>query len=207
MKLWTIQEIHFWNRLKSGRHVRANRRLVERGTGGALQAMPAYDWLADRMDAMIGSRPSPRALPLWAWQQWEGAARARPDLRSAGHLSQGTKGVRIEIEIDDGAVVLSDFDLWHLVMSGHYISDNEEECDAFDASVAKKWRHSGYWNANLPPYHRRRIRASWEKIFDLDSVRDENWFGSAGRDKATIQATVWSIDIGMVRRVDEFIAR
>lgn len=169
--------------------------------------MPAYDWLADRMDAMIGGRPSPRALPLWVWQQWEGAIRARPDLRSAGHLPQGTKGVRIEIEIDEGAVVLSDFDLWHFVMNGHYIADNEEDSDAFDASVAKKWRYSGYWNADLPPRHRRRIRASWEKIFDLDSVRDADWHGPSGRDKATIQATVWSIDIGMVRRVDEFTSR
>ncbi len=207
MRLWTIQEIPFWDRLKSGRRLRANRCLVERGTGGWLQAIPAYDWLADRMDAMIGGRPSKMSLPLWAWQQCNNAANARPDLRSSGYLPRGTQGVRIEFEIDKGDVVLSDFELWHFVMNGHYIADNEEDCDAFDASVAKKWRYSGCWSGKLSSSHRRRIKASWEKIFDLDSVRDEKWHGPSGRDAAAIQATVWFIDIGMVRQVDEFTAR
>jgi len=26
------------------------------------------------------------ALPLWAWCQWEGERRRKPDLRSGGHL-------------------------------------------------------------------------------------------------------------------------
>jgi len=208
LRLWTIQEIPFWNRLKGGRRIRASRRLVERGTGGLLEAMPAYDWLANRMGSMIGDRPSSTALPLWAWQQYSGAARARPDLRSSGHLSRGTKGVRIEFEIDDGAVVLSDFEMWHFVLHGSYIADNEKECDAFDASVAKKWRWSGYWDDKMPARHRRRIKASWEKIFDIDRVwEDEAWLGPSGRDNAAIQATFWLIDIGMVRRVDEFTAR
>ncbi len=206
MRLWTIQEIPFWDRLKGGR-VRANRRLVERGTGGILKAMPAYDWLADRMEAMIGGRPSPSALPLWAWQQHDGAARAMPDLRSSGHLPRGTKGVRIEFEIDDDAVVLSDFGMWHFVLNGWYIADSEKDDDAFDASVAKKWRRS-CWGADLPARHRRRIEASWEKIFDIDCVwDDEGWCGPPGRDERDIQATFWSIEVGMVRRVDEFAAR
>lgn len=208
MRLWTIQEVPFWDRLKGGRRIRANRQLVERGTGGLRNAMPSYDWLADRMEAMIGGRPSPSALPLWAWQQYDGAARARPDLRSSGHLPRGTRGVRVEFEIDEGAVVLSDFHDWHFVLNGWYISDSEDDGDAFDASVAKKWHRGGCWNQdNLPPRHRRRIEASWEKIFDIDRVRDEDWNGPCGRGKRDIQATFWSIDIGMVRRVDEFAAR
>ena len=207
LRLWTVQEIPFWNRLKSGRRLRANRQIVKRGTGGCLEAIPAYDWLATRMDAMIGGRPTPMALPLWAWQQWDGAAQARPDLRSVGHFPRGTRGVRIEMEIDDGAVVLSDFDLWHFVMNGHYIADSEKDDDAFYAKVPKKW-HAGCWNkASMPLRHRRRIEASWEKIFDLDRTWDEDWHGPCGREKQTIQATVWSIDIGMVRRVTEFTAR
>lgn len=170
--------------------------------------MPAYDWLATRMEAMIGGRPSPRALPLWAWQQYDGAARPRPDLRSSGHLPRGTRGIRIEFEIDDSAVVLSDFMDWHFVLNGWYVSDSEEEDDAFDASVAKKWHSGGCWKPNFPPRHRRRIEASWEKIFDLDrACDDEDWRGPSGRDERDIQATFWSIDIGMVRRADEFTAR
>lgn len=207
MRLWIIQDVPFWNRLKSGRRLRANRRLVERGTGGFLEAMPAYDWLAARMETKIGGRPSPRALPLWAWQQYDGAARARPDLRSSSHLPHKTKGVRIELEIESSEVVLSDFNLWHFVMNGWYIADNERDSDAFDASIAKKWQCASYWNAEMPPRHQRRIEASWEKIFDLDRVLDKYWHGPSGRKKRCIQATIWSIDIGMVRRVDEFVSR
>lgn len=112
------------------------------------------------------------------------------------------------MEIDEDEVVLSDFDLWHFVMNGHYIADSEKDDEAFEASVAKKWQYARCWNADLPLRIRRRIEASWEKIFDFDCVwDDEDWHGSSGRDKRDIQATFWSINIGMVRRVDEFSAR
>jgi len=174
-----------------------------------LDVILAYDWLATRMEAMIGGRPPRSALPLWAWWQHDDAARPRPDLRSSGHLPRGTKGVRIEFEIDDSMVVLSDFEMWHFVLNGWYISDSKKDDDAFDASIAKKWRCGGCWNqSSLPPRHRRRIEASWEKIFDIDRVwADKDWHSSSGKDKRDIQATLWSIDVGMVRRVDEFTAR
>jgi len=170
-------------------------------------AMPAYDWLADRMEAMVRHRPHPLALPLWAWRQYDGAVHARPDLRSSGHLPRGAKGVRIEFEIDDDAVVLSDFEMWHFVLNGQYIADDKVDSDAFDASLAKKWRSLGCWNQDLPQRHRRRIEASWEKIFDLDRAWDEDWWGCIGRDERHVQATFWAIDIGMVRKVDKFVSR
>ena len=69
----------------------------------------AYDWMVEQMERRLGPRPKPGAYPLWAWYQWDGAARRRPDLRSSAHVPGGTKAVRIEFEIAEEQIVLSDF--------------------------------------------------------------------------------------------------
>jgi hypothetical protein len=62
--------------------------------------------------------PSASAAPVWAWFQFGGAARVRPDLRRRAHLPPGTPGVRIELSVQENEVLLSDFELWHYVLNG-----------------------------------------------------------------------------------------
>lgn len=202
MKLWTIQHMPFWKRLEVAGRICADAELVKTTGFCAVdkRMQHAYDWLAAQMDGKIG-RPTPDAMPLWAWLQWSGARR-RPDLRSAGHLSSGEEGVRIEFEIDDRDVVLSDFELWHFALNYGYIANSEEDDEAFDAELAKS---GDRYAVPLPDaaIHEKIVR-SWDRIFDLEW--ENHYYHEAG-DERSIQATFWELDLQAVRQVKEFTAR
>ena len=69
--------------------------------------LDAYRWMAKQMDRRIESETV--SFPLWAWYQWDGVEKRKPDLRSSNHLPKGQRGVRIEFEQSDKGVLLSDF--------------------------------------------------------------------------------------------------
>lgn len=203
MKLWTIQEEVFWERLEYDGSIVADPELVASGfSNGCEQFSLAYEWMVQRMAEKIG-RPFPEALPLWAWQQWCGEHRARPDLRSSAHLPKGERGVRIEFEADPDSVVLSDFDLWHFPLNCSYIGESEEDCDSFDEELeaaGHKWAQG----PPLDPVHRKRFEDSWNRVFDLDS---DDWLHNHGRSDKSIQATLWRIPLDAVVDVRRFTAR
>ena len=58
--------------------------------------LDAYRWMTKQMEHRIESESETMSLPLWAWYQWDGIERRKPDLRSSGHLPKGQRGVRIE---------------------------------------------------------------------------------------------------------------
>lgn len=93
-------------------------------------------------------------------------------MRQTGHLPRGTQGVRLELELQDQAVLLSDYDAWYIVLNQGYLalnrspeqSEGAAEFDdfyrRFDAAVAD----SHAWPPP-EPWHTA-IVASWERIFD-----------------------------------------
>jgi hypothetical protein len=164
----------------------------------------AYDWMSREMEKRLGCRPSKGALPLWAWYQWNGAACRKPDLRCCGYLPRGESCVRIEFQVDDRFVLLSDFDLWHYVLNYWYLPESLKDEEAFVAELSRRGL-SFYKTKPLPDraWHAR-IAQSWNRIFDL------NW--SAGsisqpRAKKVIQASLWEITLDQVRDVRSFSAR
>jgi len=198
VRLWTVQNEFFWERLEAVGEITADLALVAAGLCCEGERFRnAYEWLARRMDEKIGGRPLPGAMPLWAWWQWCGETRARPDLRASGHLPKGERGVRIEFEIDPALVVLSDFNLWHFPLNYWYIGESEEDSESFDAELAA--RGLDPHARNLPGSVRRRIEGSWERVFDLDSGR--------GRSEKCVQATLWRISLDTVAGVKKFVAR
>lgn len=202
MKLWTIQPLSFWKRLEVDGHICADAELVKTIGFYAIDYRMghAYDWLATQMGRKIG-RPSPAAMPLWAWFRWNGSHR-RPDLRSVGHLPTGERGVRIEFEINDHDVVLSDFELWHFALNYSYIANSDDDDDAFEAKLRKLDNRHTVPSPNTA-IHKKIVR-SWDKIFDLEW---ENSYYNAKRDEKCIQATFWALDLQAVRQVKEFTAR
>ncbi|MEO1087874.1 MAG: DUF3841 domain-containing protein, partial [Acidobacteriota bacterium] len=107
MKLWTIQTEPAWEFLTRHGYLRCSRSQAD----GDL--LPAYDWMAEQMRSRIGPPPSSKTtVPLWAWYQFDGIHRRRPDLRTSGFLPPGERGYRIEFTVDDDCVLLSDFELW-----------------------------------------------------------------------------------------------
>ena len=196
MLLWTIQTSGAWVELQSSGTLRGCRSRVEK------DLIAPYDWMAAQMMKQIGPAPRPGALPIWAWFQWEGE-RKRPDLRATGHLPRGQRGVRIEFEVLDSRVLLSDFELWHYVLNYWYLPKSEQDDKAFESEL----RDSGlsfFETKPLPLRHwHLRIARSWERIFDL------GWYDehiAAPLQRKSMQATVWELLLDDVRGFRAFKA-
>lgn len=73
------------------------------------------------MKKRIGMPPNDVIYPVWAWYQWEGV-RKRPDMRT--HRYGGKKGtpvVLLTIDVPNNMVLLSNFDMWHVVLNNGYL--------------------------------------------------------------------------------------
>ena len=197
MELWTIQSGPAWESMQQRGYLRGQRSHADR------DFLPAYDWIADQMRERIGQPPSARtSVPIWAWQQYDGIHRKRPDLRSSGHLPVGTRGYRIGFTAPDELVLLSDFELWHYALNYWYLATSELDAEAFNSKYSNL-RCS--WVS--PPTSRQvdsTIKLSWDRIFDLDW---HDQYVTGPMNEKSIQATLWQLDIKWVTTVDEFVAR
>lgn len=115
----------------------------------------------------------------------------------------------LAIDIDERAVVLSDFYDWHFVLNYLYLALNEED----DACFQELYEKEGYKMRNLGDFHltspclkecRKRIEQSWQRIFDLD--RNEiNW--NTPFDRKSLQATFGEQKAENVQKVQYFTAK
>jgi hypothetical protein len=145
--------------------------------------------------------PHRASFPLWGWYRWQGLKQCRPDLRASGHLTKGATGVRIEFELPEESVLLSDFSGWHCVLNRCFLSINEQE---FEALAVELERAGVKWRWPFPePFHGR-VVSSWQRIFDLEAG-DAQW--CAPLSQRSIQATFWELTIPQMRRADIFRAR
>jgi len=127
MVIWSLLTQKAWNDLRRHGRLKVTHR-------HAMQEFLApYTWMAGQMERRLKiPRPNKKAMPIWAWYQWEGASRCKPDLRAAGYLPRGEQGVRIELKVADDCVLLSDFDLWHYVLNYWYLPESEKDGRAFE---------------------------------------------------------------------------
>ncbi len=178
MKLWTIQHRTAYDKLMKTGFLRAD----ENHLFCEDDLRFAYDWMAEEMKKRIGNPPDKIQYPVWLWYQWEGC-RKRPDMRSFGRrwAAKGTPITLITAEIPDHKVLLSDFDMWHIVLNNAYLALTEEE-DEHPVLTKEK---------------------SWERIFDF-SIDNEYWNLKGSR---SIQATVWEVVKEQVCKAEHFIAR
>ncbi|MCP4545361.1 MAG: DUF3841 domain-containing protein [bacterium] len=197
MRLWTIQTPTAVTQLERTGALRSSRQHIDE------DYLRPYRWMREQMRSRISRGPS-RAWPIWAWQQWEGQARAMPDLRAAGHLPSGTVGVRLELEVEPDNVLLSDFELWHYVLNYWYLPTSISEGTRFERELRSKGP-CFFRSKPLPDteYHEK-IVESWGKIFDLDWAQRDIAYP---RKKKSIQACMWQIELEMVRGKREFKAR
>ncbi len=202
MIVWTIQPDHVWEMLQRDGILYGPETVDEQ-----IFWRTAYDWMVEQMERRLGPRPKPGAYPLWAWYQWDGAARRKPDLRSALHVPGKTKAVRIEFEIAEEQILLSDFQAWHAPLNYAYFALNEAEDEAFEAELAQ---HGLSWEPGIllpdPTYHAR-ILKSWEHIFDIDGIDPDRYWTSPTKAEKDIQGTFWSLSLTQVRKVTPFIGR
>ncbi|WP_418790896.1 DUF3841 domain-containing protein [Phosphitispora sp. TUW77] len=192
MRLWSVQPERLYEKLKIEKIVYCDplqsELVIECGFG------PAYNWLAEQMALRVGPPPTGVKYPFWAWHtvEWK---HQKPDLRRAEFRSYSGNQICIELEVPDNDVLLSNEDMWHIVLNNSYYGDcsNEQEYEAEDK-----------WFESLPPQEQLQVkRKSWEKIFDVSSPRENEW-DSHGK---YIQATFWALRLDQVVDVRYFKGR
>jgi len=138
-----------------------------------------YLWMMEQMKKRLPNYQG--EYPIWVWLE-------KPDMRQTGHFPGGTKCVRLKLEIDEKDVLVSYFDDWHCVLNRWFCSDSEEEAEAFETGL-------------LPIS----MEESWERIFELDRIRDPEWHGRVEDRK--LQGVTGKIDMSKVKSVEHFVAR
>lgn len=150
----------------------------------------AYGWLAGRMEEKIG-KPEGASYPWWAWHTRKGR-HAKPDLREAGYGQRGERLVCLELELLEAEVVLSDFDLWCLCVSGFRIPGAPE--GSWEEADEEEARYRA-----LAQKEQERVKLeSWEAVFGARP--------GSGAD-SWIQATFWELRLADVRKTVYFTAR
>ena len=198
MILWTIQSITAWRVMEDTGILRCAPDFVDP------DFVAAYKWMAQQMNERLDIPSVNNAFPLWAWYQYQNEKRAKPDLRVRGFFPRGQKGIRIEFEVDDAKVLLSDYELWHYVLNYWYLPRSTADEESFDATLSEKGL-SFYKSKPLPdPFYDNRIKESWTRIFDIDWAENEI---ALPRSDKSIQATFWELSPNMVRSTTEFTAR
>lgn len=193
MRIWTIQTQAAWDALKSDGVLRA--RLEHQSSDWP----DAYAWMRDQMIRRIGEPPLLDAAPLWGWHRWRNEGQPRPDLRSIRHYWHPPGPyVLIECDLPDNAVVLSDFDAWHLVLNNRYVSISEEDDDAYEFEAR---RYHAMPDEGALAALRENFYKSWDRIIDMDALTEPYWHGDQ---KRSVQACFWQIEAAQVRSVRPF---
>lgn len=164
MRLWSIQPESLYEKLKIEKILHCDPSqsvlITECGFG------PAYDWLAEQMTLRVGPPPSGVKYPLWAWHTLNWKHR-KPDLRRKEFHGYRGNQVCLEMEMPDKDVVLSNEDMWHIVLNDGFYGDCSSE---------QEYKIEDKWFDSLPPQEQLRVkRKSWEKIFDVSPTWENGW--------------------------------
>ena len=187
MLLWTSQEEAVYNELLKTGVYRCDLNLSP-----MKDCRKQYDWLVRQMKQRIGPPPEQVTYPVWALYQQDGKHR-KPDLRRE-RWAVGCNGERfacLEIEIPDRDVLLSDLDVWCIILNDGLLSDTEQEDRCLEAQ----------YEALSPSEKRRMKEKNWERVFDLSPLNSD-WM----RRGYDIQATFWELRLKQVRDVRFFRA-
>lgn len=196
MIIWSIHNLDFFKKLERNKIIYPNKKKLT-----FKEFFDSYDWIANQMDKRIGGRPHFTALPFWGWYQYKDANHKRPDLRLGGHLESGAKGVRLELDIPDDKVLLSDFDMWGAVLNKSYIPKSPDDYDDFYRSLdAENLYKFSLWSKSK----QKQAEKSWKKIFDLQYYCKDLY---PPREEKVIQATFWSISVDQIKNVTHFVAK
>lgn len=193
MRLWTILTEPAWQSLNDRGYL-----ICDDEALGEELYLTAYQWMMQQMYERLGP-PDPAArLPLWAWYQYSG--RRKKPIARKHQLPKRQRGYRVECDVPEEQVLLSDFMLWHQVLNNWYLPTDLADDEAFDREF------DGISESQPDRIGRRQraIEASWQRIFDLD------WYSEyicSPRNQQAIQACFWRLEMSQVKRSDAFTSR
>ena len=130
-------------------------------------------------------------MRLWTIQTKETWARAEKS------------GVRVEFLVSSDRALLSDFEAWHAVLNCWYLSLSEVESENWDNCCERAGIKIGWENWPPPSPFKEELTRSWERIFDLELLKEHSeWTGGEA-----IQACIEKVYIDEVVTVTYFKAR
>ena len=166
----------------------------------------SYDWMREQLKREVGPASKDSYYPIWAWYQYKSSEKPKPDLRCSGHLENGSRGVRVQIEVPNTRVLLSDFILWNLTFNDGYVpksSDDDDKWDKLLKTIGYKNRHE---SGDLPERFKKALKKSWRRIFREINLPDFFPDKQSHLDKS-IQACLWEIQLDEVVKFKQFKAR
>ena len=187
MILWTMQPIEVWNIIQNTGVYRCD---PVKSSMQEIEFVEKYEWLIRQMKKRIGPPPVGVTFPVWAWYKQNGKHK-KPDLRGERWCyGPGDEDyVCIEFEVPDDQVLLSDFDVWHIILNNGLISETEEEDS----------RQEAYWDSLTPEEQKTYRDKNWERVFDITPL-DNHWI----RRGDWVQATLWELRKENIRAVRFF---
>ena len=136
---------------------------------------------------------------IWAWYQWEGDERVKPDKRYRSVFSYTKEPyVLMELDIDPKRICLSDYHAWHDVLNYHLL-EKEEAIEVFE----NKYKQFNFYrdkpvadyNANFE------MQESWKTIFNMEKSRE---ILELSKKEQSIQATFFELFYTDVSKVHFF---
>ncbi|WP_313758118.1 DUF3841 domain-containing protein [Tissierella sp.] len=106
MKIWTIQSIDIWEKLKEEEIVTCDEKLASYLKDEECSFLEPYNWIRNKMINSMGDSSYKSGIyPIWGWYIYNGLHR-KPDLRYSGHGEHGEQMACIELEIPDNNVLI-----------------------------------------------------------------------------------------------------
>ena len=134
----------------------------------------AYCWMAEQMQERISLPPKSVTVPIWCWYA--------QDKHVAPHNRYYSNQACIELELPANKILLSDFDLWHVVLMDGFVLPDDMDSEKY-SKVDDRIEA-------LPELEKRKIiEQSWQHIFDIK--KDGQW----------IQGCIWQINYDDVIKV------
>jgi len=204
MRLWTIQTPDRLEHLNRDKVIRGSWNFLRNDELLSFYIEP-YKWMVEQMVKRLPEVSG--EAPMWAQPH-------KPDLRRDRWAWGDRWMVRIEFDVPDELVLLSDYGLWHQVLNNFFCALNEAEFDEFnDREDARNrelvdvkgfgYRKAWRWTKRQ---FRQEIRESWLRIFDEEAIAqaDPEWIGTPPHEK---QACLDALHLEWVRDVRVFRSR
>lgn len=192
MKLWTIQPYNVYEIINNTGIYTCNPNL-----SSLLEYcleddnfVNAYKWISKEMKKCIGNPPHNVNFPVWAWYKVNGEHK-RPDMRTFG-MRVFEKSVLIEIEIPDDQVLLSNFEMWHIVLNdGLYYKVNSMKNVSEEEWYAEAEKEATYYLSLSHEDQTIYKENGWKNIFSTDEIMHSKF----------VQATFWELKKTQIKKV------
>lgn len=213
VKLWAIHDLDFWLKLKAEKELYTNPCLsphIGQAVDENLKSsfIQAYDWIRLKMKEHVPNYKG--HYPFWFWDNKKAV-----DLRFWRHFYRPGDWVRIEIEVETDRCLFTHFDGFACgVLNGNFVALNEEEHDSFYAQdknddtstltlaqIRELLTNDEYVSDGPDWYaeHEPQIKASWERILDLELMNNSEYFG-----KGYAQVNIEELKLSDVTKTTHF---